>query len=213
MLNLPVLPEFFCWLCQKSCWSHALLLEHLSTAHSDRIRFFCSVCKEAGMSQEEVVNHRMTVHAIETGLRCIGFTVMLDEEQATSELEETPSVAESSLTSRRTGRSFHCEDCSRIFSKQYILRRHQRKVHKGERKFQCRKCNSAFAEVFVLRRHVQTVHDKLKPYPCNYCGRLFGLKSNRDRHMKNLHTKLDSHSLSGSFEEQGLSLVSSGEGM
>ncbi|XP_068608438.1 zinc finger and BTB domain-containing protein 24 [Brachionichthys hirsutus] len=77
-----------------------------------------------------------------------------------------------------------CEDCSKVFQNQLLLRIHQR-THTGEKPFQCSVCGKAFTQKHALLAH-QRIHTGEKPFVCSVCSKALSSKHTLQEHM-NLH--------------------------
>ena len=64
--------------------------------------------------------------------------------------------------------NFECEECQKIYSDKYGLKKHQLNVHQGF-KYYCDQCDfQAFTSRNSLVRHIQNVHEGVR-YPCDQC--------------------------------------------
>ena len=68
-------------------------------------------------------------------------------------------------------KKFQCKTCTKAFSKNKELERHER-IHTGEKPFQCDKCKKSFSQIANLKRHSR-IHTGEKPFHCNTCTRSF----------------------------------------
>nr|XP_033788593.1 zinc finger protein 436-like isoform X3 [Geotrypetes seraphini] len=85
----------------------------------------------------------------------------------------------------REHREFKCPVCEKIFSENYLLKRHQ-KVHLNLRPFLCTECGKTFTQKTHLVNH-QRIHTGEKPYSCTECGKSFNYKQHLVGHQR-LHT-------------------------
>ncbi|XP_017011254.2 transcription factor grauzone [Drosophila takahashii] len=83
--------------------------------------------------------------------------------------------------------SFACNQCSKRFSKQFLLTIHSR-VHQQERKEQCKHCDRSFRTAVDLRLHMRRTHDPaFVPFICDACGAKFKTKQNLLVHKRTVH--------------------------
>ncbi|KAH8420559.1 hypothetical protein KR009_011457, partial [Drosophila setifemur] len=83
--------------------------------------------------------------------------------------------------------SFACDQCSKRFSKQFLLTIHAR-VHQQERKEQCKHCDRSFRTAVDLRLHMRRTHDpSFVPFICDSCGSKFKTKQNLLVHKRTVH--------------------------
>ncbi|XP_052850559.1 transcription factor grauzone [Drosophila gunungcola] len=83
--------------------------------------------------------------------------------------------------------SFACDQCSKRFSKQFLLTIHSR-VHQQERKEQCKHCDRSFRTAVDLRLHMRRTHDPaFVPFICDSCGAKFKTKQNLLVHKRTVH--------------------------
>ncbi|XP_033217720.1 zinc finger protein 2-like isoform X2 [Belonocnema kinseyi] len=81
-----------------------------------------------------------------------------------------------------------CKVCSKIFSKQTLLRNHER-VHVGEKcNFQCDECGKKLSSKSSLAYHKKSIHSNERPHVCQFCGEAFVSKDLRLTHEK-IHTE------------------------
>ncbi|XP_033104306.1 fez family zinc finger protein 1-like [Anneissia japonica] len=96
---------------------------------------------------------------------------------------------EENVKQKETGsrKSFRCEQCDKVFKKQYLLKRHS-VVHTGERKFVCSICDKTFKLRSTLDHHY-AVHSKEKLFACSLCPQQFSRMSTLRTHMA-IHAKM-----------------------
>ncbi|XP_045180380.2 oocyte zinc finger protein XlCOF28-like [Mercenaria mercenaria] len=92
--------------------------------------------------------------------------------------------------------SLKCEQCSKTFTRSWLLKNHQR-VHTGERPYKCAFCDKAFADKSNLRQHqkIHTTTEKL--FQCGICQRTFAQRRYLMKHATEIHRDV-SMSLYGS---------------
>ncbi|EDW51406.1 transcription factor grauzone [Drosophila sechellia] len=83
--------------------------------------------------------------------------------------------------------NFACDQCSKRFSKQFLLTIHSR-VHQQERNEQCKHCDRSFRTAVDLRLHMRRTHDPaFVPFICDSCGAKFKTKQNLLVHKRTVH--------------------------
>lgn len=86
------------------------------------------------------------------------------------------------LTNHRkaSGHFFNCDSCSKRFTTQSSLKRHQ-VLHDVIKTYQCETCGKSFTSFADLSVH-RKVHNPAKSYYCDICRREFSRHSNLSRH-------------------------------
>ena len=84
---------------------------------------------------------------------------------------------------------YQCEECKKRFSKSYVLTRHIKNAHTGnkEKIFECTKCNRRFISSNELKHHI-FVH-KAPQFKCKICDRVYKHKKNLTSHMRLDHSE------------------------
>ena len=67
-----------------------------------------------------------------------------------------------------------CNQCGKVFTRSYDLKRHIRRVHTAERPHVCSSCSKSFATADKLRRH-EKIHEE-KNFECQKCHKKFSRK-------------------------------------
>ena len=70
-----------------------------------------------------------------------------------------------------TGQKFKCQSCSASFALPQYLRKHE-KIHKGIKLYQCKTCFKRFVDSGNLKNH-ERIHTGEKPYECKTCKKCF----------------------------------------
>lgn len=109
------------------------------------------------------------------------------EQQKQQQQQQKSSVTPSSLpvhSRKRPERVYHCEECSKRFTRPYNLRSHMR-THTNERPYSCSHpgCSWRFARPHDLKRH-ELLHNGNKPHACPHCDRRFARRDALRRHWK-----------------------------
>ncbi|CAG0912474.1 unnamed protein product [Notodromas monacha] len=86
------------------------------------------------------------------------------------------------VQANRTGRTFPCPECGKIFNAHYNLTRHM-PVHTGARPFICKICGKGFRQASTLCRH-KIIHTQEKPHVCQTCGKAFNRSSTLNTHLR-----------------------------
>ena len=82
----------------------------------------------------------------------------------------------------KTGKTFTCQECGKVFNAHYNLTRHM-PVHTGARPFICKICGKGFRQASTLCRH-KIIHTSDKPHKCKKCGKAFNRSSTLNTHMR-----------------------------
>ena len=87
-----------------------------------------------------------------------------------------------------------CKFCSKVFVREYALRKHMEKhpTHVDSKLYQCTYCAISFQSKYVLEEHLR-IHTGERPYKCTTCGKAFAQRSTLCTHIKYVHTKEKPH--------------------
>ena len=79
-----------------------------------------------------------------------------------------------------------CKQCDTIFTRKWLLDRHEATVHGKKKKIKCDLCDQTFNRGENLKRHKQGVHEE-KQYECNECEFVTSRKDSLNRHRLGEH--------------------------
>ena len=107
---------------------------------------------------------------------------LLDMEQHIhkSPIKKSPNL--SNINNNKSGKTFTCQECGKVFNAHYNLTRHM-PVHTGARPFICKICGKGFRQASTLCRH-KIIHTSDKPHKCKKCGKAFNRSSTLNTHMR-----------------------------
>lgn len=112
--------------------------------------------------------------------------VMYERCESVLATESGGKVHNSNIRNTNKSSGFSCKHCSRTFTRQTFLKRHEKKhttptVQKPKYKigFICEECNVSFESLAVLRKHEMIHKHRFK---CPYCPEEFLIRSKRDLH-------------------------------
>ncbi|XP_012156951.1 transcription factor grauzone [Ceratitis capitata] len=172
---------------------------------ADNTQLSCSICGEHLKDFRELKTHFRQKH------QCIGYTVCCDLRFYKRtlyvdhiKLHKDPdyfkcSICNKQLISRKNFANhmhslhpaeenllFECTQCSKKFSKQYILDSHIKIRHSAKDQI-CKLCDKAFSSVSILRQHQKNVHLNEFESVCDICGKRLRNPANLQYHMDNIH--------------------------
>lgn len=80
-----------------------------------------------------------------------------------------------------------CPECPGFSGRLNDVKKHVRKVHRGENTYDCQECQSYFFKKSLLIVHISRVHENEKPFVCPKCLQSFGWKGVMNNHIKRVH--------------------------
>ncbi|CAH1792567.1 unnamed protein product [Owenia fusiformis] len=87
------------------------------------------------------------------------------------------------------GLRYHCEKCSKRFTRKHILEDHINVVHLKIQSFLCQLCSKAYSSMSSLTTHVKYKHEMVKHFTCCICKKGYFHKNDYESHMNN-HSKV-----------------------
>ena len=109
--------------------------------------------------------------------------------------EECTMVFDKKLLLKKHNRTIHgtvsnskCDKCPKSFKSSFSLKRHIRSFHEeGNSKNKCNDCGKTFCEAYTLKRHKESIHDKIRNFKCDVCGKAFGRLDRLKTHRSRKH--------------------------
>ena len=87
-------------------------------------------------------------------------------------------------------KNFSCEECTMVFDKKLLLKKHNRTIHGTVSNSKCDKCPKSFKSSFSLKRHIRAFHEGNSKYKCTDCGKTFCEAYTLKRHENSIHNKI-----------------------
>ena len=153
---------FLCRYCDLAFKNKELLSKHVKmcskNGSSSVTTFVCDVCKEFFGSDEARKTHLKNDHRRQNGYRC----------PKCSKVYRTWTRLK--FHTKQQHLKKNCPDCTSVFTKEHILRKHQEDVHgkstsqNGDRIYKCSDCSLTLYTLTDLTMHRRTVHpNHVKP--------------------------------------------------
>lgn len=159
--------QFRCPQCGKIFNRLASLQGHIKT-HFKNEFFTCSHCGDMFYVLAKYKQHLCTVHPSNK------YQLQADREEkaAKRRIEK--------------GRKKICRICGKVFSKNFLLQRHER-IHKNVKPYKCDECKRSFTQKYSLVIH-QLKHSGERPHQCLLCPQRFSQKGNLLSHVSRCHS-------------------------
>lgn len=155
--NLAV-PDYRCYLCDKSFSSNQHLTNHAFRMHSKDADAVCAVC---GRALENSASLSVHLHS-HRGSKCC---------QMCGKLCKTATALSEHVAGHAGVKLHRCHVCGKECSRKADLKIHMR-IHTGEKPFCCSYCNKCFTHSGHLKKHMRS-HTGERPHRCDLCGRGF----------------------------------------
>ena len=90
---------------------------------------------------------------------------------------------------KKDGEKFPCDQCKKVFYRDYMLAQHKFTAHDGpkpEKRYKCPKCDKMFNTNSYLTKHINVTHEGIKNQ-CEFCQMTFSGEQSLKRHVKMIH--------------------------
>ena len=67
------------------------------------------------------------------------------------------------LSGNRENKTFRCEVCGKIFTREKTMAEHINSIHEGKKPFKCDICDHSFSRKDKMKLHVTSVHIGIQP--------------------------------------------------
>ena len=88
-----------------------------------------------------------------------------------AEIGQTAADSSTTTSKKITNEQYSCKDCSRTFSKLFLLKYHQQ-IHTGRKPFDCNNCDIKFSTMASVFIHQKKFHSN-NPHLCKKCAQSF----------------------------------------
>ena len=169
-----------CHICLQVFPSKRCLSRHTKSRHTESVQTYkCDVCTKVLPGPESLKRHQSIVHQPPKH-RC-------DICNKSFSVYENLKLHNAVLHIRE--KTFHCNQCSKIFYAKFYLDRHVKTMHGNEprTKEKCEKCEYFGTN---LKGHVQNVHEN-KGFDCTMCNVSYRKKATLRLHVRKVHDKED----------------------
>ena len=146
-----------CKICSKAFSLEGNMRRHKMTHSEDRL-FQCSECSRTFKNKENLKVHVKRIHLKIQSFKC---------QDCPSQF--TTNVELQSLWKRIhmvISWSFTCNECEKTFRLEEAVKRHQHRVHVGNKKNICNICHKYFYSKMDLKKH-ESVHTEERPHKCS----------------------------------------------
>ncbi|XP_044229618.1 zinc finger protein 2 homolog [Thunnus albacares] len=164
-----VIPNFHCYLCDKSFSSNHHLINHAFRMHSKDAGVLCAVCGKTLEATESLSvhlkSHKGSKCCHVCGKQCNSTTILTEH-----------------MASHAGVKLHRCHVCGKECSRKGDLKIHMR-IHTGEKPFRCSHCFKSFTHSGHLRKHMRS-HTGERPHQCDVCGRGFLQSAHLKYHLR-----------------------------
>lgn len=210
-MHSPTKPEFECDSCSNSFSSIIHLNKHRESHENDENRR-CPFCQKKYACPNHCGRHMMICPRRPKGqYQCHNCPQSFPEQEQLNEhllvhadsgnficpqcCQEYSTITEyrNHIDMKHAGieRKYRCEVCTKSFSKNSHLRRHQLS-HNGNT-VPCPHCDKKFISKSHCNRHCKRIHYTVgRPFTCDICSKSFAMGEDMAKHKK-IHTRLETH--------------------
>ncbi len=191
-----------CQFCEKEFSSSWHLKRHNEVHHSDVSKYQCEMCDNSFKTSNHLKNHVRIEHEgkVSKCEQCekvfsTGWHLKRHIETAHtlpgSESEISQTVGghtENNSIIKQEGRHSMCDQCEKVFSSSWHLKRHIQTAHSGNY-FACEMCTKSFKSTVHLVNHVRKIHVRLK-ISCDHCSQEFDKRMQLRKHLQENHSDI-----------------------
>ncbi|XP_037320906.2 zinc finger protein 62 homolog [Pungitius pungitius] len=153
-----VVPDYRCYVCDKTFSSNHHLTNHAFRMHSKDADAVCAVC---GRALESSASLNVHLHS-HKGSKCC---------QMCGKQCKTTTALTEHMAGHAGVKLHRCHVCGKECSRKADLKIHTR-IHTGEKPFCCSYCDKSFTHSGHLKKHMRS-HTGERPHRCDLCGKGF----------------------------------------
>ena len=161
---------------------------------SDEItnRFQCNFCNKMYSINFHLKQHVRKVHE---KTKCVTFSKEYDlnaDNDGNHEGENQSKVNHPLLSTQDNiasigDMSYSYDTCTKRFSDENNLKRHNYVMHKNYKEYKCEPCGKSFSQAGHLKTHINSVHHEQKDKNCDSCGKAFSQAGHLKSHINSVH--------------------------
>ena len=166
-----------CQQCDYRALSRCTLVKHVQSKH-EGVKHKCEICGRNFTQTSHLKVHQRNKHPDLVGNEggVYSATVKLDPDCPFGD---------------KQSRTYPCEKCDLVFSKQHQLHYHNQTKHEHST-FLCSFCDYRAQTKSALSKHIQSIHEGVK-YPCDLCGKQYRQQGALKQHMQTVHEGMRFH--------------------
>ena len=202
-----------CLMCNKKVLEHCLA-KHKEIVHSEKKDFACDFCDKNFVLKLYLDRHKASMHQEEDltkNLQCSKCDKKFKQKsnlKSHEKIHNKPKeLAECSICLKKFNSLkrlalhevkhdgiFDCEQCGKICSSEYTLKRHKNAhLRKLKRKsVQCDICSKIYIDKYHYRSHYKQMHERANDVKCNICMKTYSNAKYLLEHVDRMHTNFES---------------------